>query len=348
MARESNPQRTAESLVDDLVAPSWQFWRDKVGTPPRIFGLGHEARPVMTRLGRLLVQDARSKVRCGAAYALGGLLLPYSVGDKPADSWPEADAHTHKIRKQIEDAYSAPTPTDDMREAVSCLTKALGDADPLVRKYALIALGTAGPFAKDALSVVSTSLQDHDEEMRLWAGFCTANMTRQDGGTLRLIADKMVDEPAVSVLRMAGSMAMLFLYGVDRRPALPVILKAIRPDHPGVAQNAIATVLMVLGSEPVGSPDVASAVPVLVPALGSQPLADRAKGALLCLGPAAVSHLVDAIHKHPESPIRLAIADVLGKMGPAARDASAALLELKKQVDDNGVVSVALKRILGS
>lgn len=347
MSQDKKLQKMAESLYEDLAAPTWHFWRDKDGVVPQLFGLGHAGRPVMVKVARLAVDDPRPKVRGGAVYALSGMLLPFSLGGKDAENWPEADAQNRKARKQIEDAYSTPTLSEEMRQSIHCLTKALGDKDASVRRFTVITLGYAGPYARDFVSLVSPLLQDDDEEIRLWARFCTANMTRCNGETLDYIADKMVDESSDQSLRQAASVAMTFLYGINRRPAVPKILKAIKLCEPSVSQNAITTIQFLLCSDPVGSPDVASAVPALFRALQCQPLAGQAAGALFYIGPAIVPYLIDTVMNHPEKLIRLYAAKALGEIGPVAKEASEALVELRKHVDDDGIVSSALRKIQG-
>lgn len=210
----------------------------------------------------------------------------------------------------------------------------------------MIALGNAGPHARSVGSAVPPLLDDRDNEVRLWARYCTANMMRRNGESLDYIADKMLHSSDLS-LSQAASLAMTTLYGIDRRPALPKILKAIDLCLPGVSSNAVITVQMLLCSDPVGSPDVASAVPTLFRALECQPLAGQAAGALFYVGPAIVPYLVDAVRNHSERPTRLYAAKALGEIGPVAKDASEALVELRKHIDDDGIVSSAIRKLQG-
>jgi len=336
--------REAESFYRDLAAPAWHFWRDREGAFWRT-PLGHAARPLMLKFGRLVVDDPRPQVRARAAAALGTMLLPFDTGVDDPGSWPEADAQMREARTQIEQAYSTQSVSTELRETIQCLVTALGDKDAVVRRASLCALGCAGPSAQDSLSAISHLAQDPDEEVQLWIRYCTANMMRLDGETLEYLASKMVDQSKADSLRQASSSAMVLLYGIDRLPAIPKILRAIELYDPIVSESAIGTIQMLLCSAPVGSPFVAPAVQALFRALQYQRLAGQAAGALFYIGPAAVPFLIDGVRNHPERLVRLYAARALGRIGPAAQEATEALAELREEIDDDGIVSSALSKI---
>ena len=347
MPQESSQRRMLESLCEDLAAPAWRFWIDKDGAAERLLELGHAARPVMTRIAGLVVDDTRQEVRAAAAYALRGILIPFSMaGEEDATTWIEADAQVRKMRQQIDEAYAHPTPSEAMRHAIEGLTRALRDEDEKVRKYALTALTFAGPHARESTSLVAPLCRDDNEEIQLLARACIANMTRGNGDTLHYIADKMLDESSDHALREVASRAMMVLYGIDRRPVVPKLLKAIRLCEPAISGKAITTVQTLLCSAPVGSFDGSSVVSALFSALECQPLAGGAAGALFYIGPAIVPELISAVRDHPDRTIRLYAARALGEIGPPAKRASKVLRGVADDLDDPDIVSEAFPSIL--
>ena len=107
--------------------------------------------------------------------------------------------------------------------AVAALTRALGDADPIVRGLAALALRDAGSAATaPALATLTSHLADDDENVRMMTAQAIASQGRQARSAMAaLIAASQVKGQHPHVLRSLAD--ALGLIGPDARDALPAL-----------------------------------------------------------------------------------------------------------------------------
>lgn len=134
-------------------------------------GIGAEAIPHL----RTALADNDSKVRAGAAYALGGRCDGGSIAFSHLyGTPPEAE-----VRKRI-------------KEAVDALRAALRDTDRKVRRTSAEALGRLGEFAKSALTDLEQSIRDDsDPSVRYRAAKALARIDKDSSAAHERVATEL-------------------------------------------------------------------------------------------------------------------------------------------------------------
>ncbi len=196
------------------------------------------------------------------------------------------------------------------------LTVALQDTEAVVRQQAIQAFPKFPPDAKVILPVLTTALRDNDAYVRAEAVAALASYVglRPDVSPLLRTAahdpDANVRQTAVAALGRVGL------------PAVPALLQAMRDPEAKVWKKAIDAFLEM----PV--PDKVLR-PVLLRALKSDDSNQRqgAAYAMARFGADAVQPLVDAL-QDPDAGVQWAAVDTLDTIGPAARKAVPALVQV--------------------
>lgn len=218
--------------------------------------------------------------------------------------------------------------TDATRAA---LVKAVGDPAPEVRQNAAWALGTLGAEAVPALR---RALGDADSLVK-----------RDAAGALSQIAQDHADavQPTVAELsgvcrdanvetRKAGLIVLVKVAGPKDKVVTPVLKDALKDPNVEVQRYAA------LALSNIGGPEAAAAVPVLLETLrrGEPDLQRSAAIALHNIGPdaaSAVGDLVKALDA-PDPELRRSAALALGGIGPRADQAVPRLAELVASPDE--------------
>ncbi len=199
-----------------------------------------------------------------------------------------------------------------------------------LREEAAGALGRIGIPAKDIVVVLSAALQDEKPEMRrraaaalLWIGPPAREAVPA------LIAALKDDRPEVV------SAACLVLGQVGDAGTVPPLLAAFRSSRDEIAKAA-GWALWNLG------PTVPVIVPALIPlAKGTEKESLHARALLVSIGSFAVPALTAAL-RDDEATVRRMAAEVLGLIGPVARESVPALAGLLKDTTPAVALAAAL------
>jgi HEAT repeat protein len=307
------------------------------------------------------LKDPSASVRRKAVFAVSKILppdqaMPYLVAafkDKDGDVRQEAVEMLVPLRAA----------------GVPALVQALKEDDVELRRLVIAALGQIGPDAgeaapalrafldpnkepnsggeatqalaligKPALPVLLEALKDPNPQVRQQAFFALGQIGPASAETLV----EAFKDPKPDVRLQA--MQLLAAFGVTDRPVVQAVAELLKDRDATVRQQALAT----LENLPADPRDVA---PVLL-RLQTDPDAaiSRTAGERLArYGAAVVPSLVEGL-KNEEAAVRVAAAQALGKLGPAARDAVPALTEAEKdeKTEVQQAAKAALERIKGN
>ena len=213
--------------------------------------------------------------------------------------------------------------------AVPDLAAALGGKDRHARISALLMLTRIGPAARDAVGALIKALKDEDRGVRYSAAEALGAIgpAAKAAVPMLVLALKDADSDVQYHARKA-----LGKIGPPAGEAVPALIRAVK-DKDSRVRAAAATALGQIG------PAAETAVPALVEALK-----DTDYQALLKIGLAAVPHLIQAL-KTGQRPLRRRAAEVLGKMGPAAKAAVPELIRTLKE--EKGGLRAAAAKALG-
>jgi HEAT repeat protein len=221
---------------------------------------------------------------------------------------------------------------NDARAAVPELIKALQDSVPLIRQYAAQSLGKVGADAKESVVRALTDvLKDEDKGVRLAAAEAmTLVLSPLAAADLPVVLEELLGHKDVEA-REHGVRALGQLRA-EAAKVLPVLSELCKPATAKRLRLAALASLAQLG--PAAKP----ALPVLVEALkdSDAELRQAASLALAKLGPAArpaLAALAEAL-KDSDRSIRQNAVISLGKIGPEAKDTAPALGKLLLQEKD--------------
>jgi HEAT repeat protein len=212
--------------------------------------------------------------------------------------------------------------------------------DGKLRYAGLLALGSRGAQARNAVAVLSEIVRDETEAVDLRIGAVTALGRIGDSSAEPVAALDMAVRSETEALR---GMA-IFALGKLGRPAV-LIAEDLLGGKRQRDRIAGAVILSQIG-EPVG--DYEKAVQLLVRAVEDRSDTVRAE-AIVALGQirpeAAVPALVERLMEDKSKPVRCAAARALGRMGGLAKSALGSLKELAATIDDENEVLLIELRI---
>jgi HEAT repeat protein len=231
-------------------------------------------------------------------------------------------------------------------EAVSALTAALKDANKGVRVAAAIALTGIDPKNRAPLKVLADALKADHADLRTSAAAALLRVDPGNKEALAAFADLLADRDE-SV--RAGAAVALRKIGPPARAAVPTLVRALEHPNPSTRANAAAA-LGEIG--PVTEAVVPALVAALKPPVPKAVLLDdsavreRAAEALGKFGvraKSAVAGLTAAL-KSPVVPVRLKAAGALLAIDPENREAVAVVLDvLGKNENASGLADVVAK-----
>jgi len=326
-----------------------------------LYAFGPAAKEAVPALG-LRLQDEDEEVRRSAVQILIRLgtlsaettpALTKLLGDKDEGLRRDAIAALKAIGPSAKDA--AP--------AIAKLLKALDDRE---RRLAIEALGAIGPAAKNTATDMVAALPSKDVETRVLTARSLGIIGNASPDVVKTLAGLLKDDymsvraAAIRALALLGPAARaavpeintfkgnnpnsvaavwgavaLFKIGTDANVNLPIVVAALKNRAPSarIARLAAMDAADLLG------PDAKGVMFELVDALTDRaPISQydpttvrvRAVQALGTMGPAAKDHVgkLIALLKEPDHPLRSAVLDTLGRIGPAADKALPRLNEI--------------------
>lgn len=300
-----------EALATLIVDPDQNVQREAIRAWSRIHPGPNVSVPV---LGKVL-KDADPSVRTAALHLLAeagkaavpaliqamknekagfwACLVLAEIGPDAADAVPaltEALATSQRPEMRREAVLALASIGPASMGAVPVLTGLLTDPDISVSSGAAYALGSVGPAAKTSVPTLSKSAEGSDPFLQAVSVWALAKIEPKDNAR---------KEKAVAVLTAA-------LKSPDSR-LRAVAARSLADLHP--APEAV--------------------LPAIIEALegGNRESVNDALSALASLGEAAVPAIIGAL-KHQE--LRPALASMLGHLGPPARDAAPALVQIVK------------------
>jgi HEAT repeat protein len=205
--------------------------------------------------------------------------------------------------------------------AVVALMEALRDPDVEVRRNAASAFGMYGRQAKPALPLLIQALKDVDADVRSSAAHVLGNLG-PDAVTAIPTLIKTLEDQEAKVRRYAVS-ALATLAGQDAR-MVPHFVKALTDQDDDVQTEALAA-LQALGTK------AKPAEPALVEMLTQESLWLKVRLTLARIGHDMTSIMPEFIRELQSKDPSGQLIETLGEMGPAAKPAEAALLQLLKE-----------------
>lgn len=209
--------------------------------------------------------------------------------------------------------------------------------DSLLRLQAAVMTGDPGQH--EAVRVLAEALADPEAEVRELAAAGLAEFGPDAQIALPELIKAVQDENPV--VRRRALRAIGFIGATAADDALPCLIAATEDDDEGVSMQAIATIGEL-------GPAAAPAVPALMSAIWTGDVRRRAVAgvSLTSIGAAAVPSLMQSL-SHPAGEVRAKAAHLLGRLGPAAAEARAALQGLLNDRDDatRAEAQAALKSI---
>jgi HEAT repeat protein len=315
-----------ETALDALVALAWMGER---AVPALVAGLearrpGPVRRKAMWGLCRLAPASRRAvpemlagltdaDVQVWAATALGECPLERSAAAPLLAACQAADS---QVRSAALVALAGATTVE---ERLPVLIRALLDEDYDVQICAAREISRVGRQALPALPGLLEALQ----APRLRGNDAFAEVLGSFGAAAVPPLCHLAGTHAESKVR-ARALGALAAVGPEARPALPLLLGALKDDDRAIRAQA-ARVLAALG------PESRAALPALIEQFreSSSALLDAAYEALEAIGPEAVPPLIAAL-RHRELEVRMRAARALGKLGVTAQEAICPLMDIMR------------------
>jgi HEAT repeat protein len=273
-------------------------------------------------------------------------------------------------------AFEPPT-----KEEVAALVKQLKDNDPNKRIKAARALETIDPNAKEAIPVLIEALKDREQDSQSASIIGKALGRVGKPAVPALIEALGVTDGKVQ----AHAALALKQIGPDAKEAVPALVEVVKsskePAHTArlnaiaalgkigpAAKEAVATLIEATkDKQPLSAarlaavaslgqigPNAKSAVPTLIDLLGEEetkagPLRLEAARAIGLIGSEAgeeaASALVAVVGNKKLGPARIVAINALGGMGPAAKNAVAALKKASEENDLKAAAAGAIQKI---
>lgn len=243
---------------------------------------------------------------------------PKPSGGAPANGV-NADAGTKPAGAP---ADNAPAATDNVGQ----LTEQLKDASPLVRAQAAHQLGAMGEAARPAIESLVALLADTDPHVRATAARAALKIRPGPEVTLPIIKKLLADSDEAARMRFLHTLADL------GKEVVPGLIESLKDDD--LAKYA-CVVLAEIG------PEAAEAAPALIERLKSEKRPEVRQQLIMALGAVESAESAPdliAIVEDTEHDSRIPAAFALGRLGPSAKQAAAALT--KGMDDANPVLKV--------
>jgi HEAT repeat protein len=205
--------------------------------------------------------------------------------------------------------------------AVPALVPLLRHADAAVRNVACQALTTAGPVAKDAVPALTDLLKDNDLNVRRMAVSALSRVGPAARSAAPALVELARDKKDLSLRLM--SLSALRQVHADARLVLPLAREAIKDDNAGVKSQGLELLLQ-------ADPKNKDVLPLVLEMLQAPATRQSAVGLLGRLGPAAreaVPDLVDLL-KGGDQNLRMQALHALSGIGSGAGEAVPALVEV--------------------
>jgi len=223
-------------------------------------------------------------------------------------------------------------------DAVNPLTGALTHKDKNVRMRAALALHDLGPQAKPAVGALIAALKDPDEEVRRYAARALGAIGPEAQAAIPVVIEAIDDREWV--VRMEAAPALVRIDAKSPQ-AVAAIRKALSDADANVQASAVEAI-GVLGAD--AKPFVPHAARLLgsreqhATAYGSfHALAQTAADALAKLGPEAreaAPALVEVLQEDRDRPTRGTVVEALVRIGPAAKGVLPDLLRVCRDIPE--------------
>jgi HEAT repeat protein len=224
-------------------------------------------------------------------------------------------------------------------DALPQLVRMLGHPDKYVRRNAVWALGKLGPLAAAAVPDLSSALKDADPRTAAGAAQALGNIGADAAEAIPQLTEAMRGTNVVLCRMAAKALSQI------GRPALPALIAHLKHRDPFVRGEA-ALALGWMG------PAAVPAVPTLIEALRpTRPPAARPNLENVPADSATPTTSVTPAHAGPtpEEASRVYAAQALGRIGPAAASAAAALTQAAADPNDQvrQAAQQALRQVQG-
>ncbi len=242
--------------------------------------------------------------------------------------------------------------------SVSYWVKALESDDVKVRKQAVLALGTMGANAAEAVPALTVCLRkDDDGNVRGDAALSLSKMGAAAAPAVPSLIEALKDPDGYVRFNAAGA---LFHLKTASRPAIPALMEAVAADENKTNMNMFYSTIQAMAAQALGraSSGTAEAVPFLMKTLKSETTdgmriaVARSLGEVGAEAGPAVPQLQELL-RHKNIDVQMAAAYGLAGIGPEARAAVPQLQELAKNQDGlvkdvvQGAAEEALLKIEG-
>ncbi|MGI9471382.1 MAG: HEAT repeat domain-containing protein, partial [Rubripirellula sp.] len=358
------PPSAITPLINSLDSPSKALKR------AALEGLGKcsDLNPAVVKRFRQYAEDEDAGVRAAAILAMAKrepksseLTQALRAGVNDADATVRVRAieglaiqgvaanAIEELVQALEDSHSnvrlvAVTTLSESGEAaqptVGKITSLLSDGDAEVRAAAAEAIGQIGTNEASVVTKLSRSLQDQDSKVLL-ASLNSLAALGEASKTHTQEVWPLLEHPDAGM----RSAALKCLAAVDGEAATPILIELLS-DRDWTVRRDSAESLGKIGSK------AKAAVPTLFRMLTSEDDRDAARGALRAIddaGPEAVPVLVGALESDDRRQRYYAMF-LLGKVGPAAKDALPAIRRLLEETDSDrfrGSIQQTIDRIEG-
>jgi HEAT repeat protein len=251
-------------------------------------------------------------------------------------AWEDAPAD---VRESLANALAAVSSENE--GAMPALLKALQVRDVMVRRLAVAAVARFGQAGKTALArsaypvLLKLLAEDGSTLVRREAAAAVVAVDPADGNAVPLLARAL---RADKELRLQAALSLEKM-GTVAKAAVPELVGALSDTEPDFRQQVVVT----LGS--IG-PAAKTAVPFLIKDIQDPFRRPDALAALARIGAPAVPALIQALETRRLRPVRKEIAETLGEIGPAAKDAINPLLSLFAYSTDKEVRQAAQQALV--
>jgi len=196
--------------------------------------------------------------------------------------------------------------------------KAFQDEDDEVAAAAAQALSSAGPLPKEETAMLFDLLKTGKPVQRRHAATFLGAIKAEGKPAISGLADALRDTERDVRLEAAESLGKI---GPRASPAALALGNALKDKEVAVKKASLSA----LGK--IG-PDAANAAPSLITALGDSELHDATLNTLVKIGKGAVRDLGRALTDSRNTKARLELIDILGQIGPDAREAVPVLTKI--------------------
>lgn len=196
--------------------------------------------------------------------------------------------------------------------------KAFQDEDDEVAATAAQALSSAGALPKEETPMLVDLLKVGKPVQRRHAATFLGAMKAEGKPVISGLADALRDAEKAVRLEAAEALGKI---GPRASPAALALGNALKDKEAEVRKSSLSALSKI-------GPDASNAAPSLITALGDSELHDSALNTLVKIGKGAVRDLGRALTDSRNTKVRLELIDILGQIGPDAREAVPALTKI--------------------